>query len=121
MNDTNPFSRFPWCWKLTAGAIGSMGRLTRFGPVPTPLLLATMTRLPSAVVETRVGYHPVGRNPSGRLLPRSVTSITDTELLSALATYSRSPAGDNASEIGVLPAGALGPSAVLMTSSRWRG
>src|SRR5262245_24735047 len=108
MNETSPLSWLPWCWKLMAGAIGSIGRFTRLGPVPAPLPLATITRLPSAVVVTNVGYQPVGKKPSIRLLPCSSMSTTAIELLSALATYSVSPSGDNANEFGVLPAGALG-------------
>src|SRR5262249_31258190 len=100
--------------------MGSIGRLTRVGPVPMPLLLATMIRSPTAVVVTNVGYQPVGRNPRILDLPRSWMSITATELLSALATYSVFPSGESASEFGVLPAGAFGPRAVLMTSRRWR-
>src|SRR5262245_3283645 len=99
--------------------MGSMGRLTRLGPMPLPLLLATMMRLPSGEVATKEGYQPVGRKPSGLLFPRSSTSITATELLSALATYSVLPSGDSARDTGVLPAGAFGPNAVLITSRRW--
>src|SRR5262245_7128678 len=77
-----------------------------------------MRRLPSRDVVTSVGYHPVGRNPSSLLWPRSSTSITATELLSAFATYKVLASGESASESGVLPAGALGANAVLMTSRR---
>src|SRR5262245_3169133 len=86
MNETRPFNWLPWCWKLGVAATGSIGRFTRLGPVPAPLPLATMIRLPSALVVTSVGYQPVGRKPSGLALPRSSIAITDTELLSALAT-----------------------------------
>src|SRR4029450_13892616 len=71
MNDTRPFNWLPWCWKLTAGAIGSIGRFTRDGPVPMPLPLATMMRLPSADVVTNVGYQPGGRKLGGRALGRA--------------------------------------------------
>src|SRR5262245_17711102 len=79
-----------------------------------------MIRRPSGDVVTNVGYQPVGTNPRTLLSPRFSPSTTATELLSALATYSRSPSGDSAREFGVLPAGAFGLSAVLMTSSRSR-
>ena len=43
-------------------------------------------------------------------------SMTATQLLSALATYSVLPSGDTARASGVLPSGARGNSAVMMVS-----
>jgi hypothetical protein len=57
---------------------------------------------------TAVGYHPTGTQPSTSLAPAFAMSTTATVLLSALATSSVSPSGDNASAFGVDPTGALG-------------
>src|SRR5689334_15716549 len=71
-------------------------------PLPTP----TSRLFPSGVTATAVGYQPVGMKPLSALLPGAATSMTATQLLSALATYSVAPSGDNASASGVLPSGA---------------
>ena len=79
-----------------------------------------MMRLPSAVVVTNVGYQPVGRNPSGRLLLAILDVDHRHRVVVGVRDVERLPSGDSASEFGVLPAGAFGPSAVLITSSRCR-
>src|SRR5258706_4298285 len=76
-----------------------------------------MIRFPSGLTSTAEGYHPVGINPATRLAPRLDTSITQSALLSALATYSVSPSGESARAFGVLPAGALGVREHLMVST----
>src|SRR5438445_1381066 len=87
--------------------------ITGFGPSgfardSIPLPLATRICLSSGVNRTEVGYQPAGMKPSERLLPRSVTSIIATLLLSALATSSALPLDERARLFGVLPVGASG-------------
>src|SRR5262249_41023214 len=85
-----------------------MGLAFVCSPLPTP----TRSGLLSGVRATAVGYHPVGMKPTTWLLFGSRTSMTATQLLSALATYSILPSGATASAAGVLPSGAFGNSAV---------
>src|SRR5262249_22509696 len=77
-------------------------------PLPTPRRMF----LPSGVTATAVGYQPVGMKPFTWLWPGVATSMTATQLLSALATYSVLPSGATATASGVLPSGARGKRAV---------
>src|SRR5262245_14874965 len=84
-------------------------------PLPTP----TSRFLPSGVTATAVGYQPVGMNPLTADRRGASTSITATQLLSALATKSVSPSGERARASGVLPSGAFGKRAVEIVSTTW--
>src|SRR5262245_38120756 len=83
-----------------------------FGCVTLPLR-SPMSRFWSSGVTARdVGYQPVGMKPLMTLLRGSSTSITATQLLSALATYRYSPSELRARASGVEPSGDLGKRAV---------
>ena len=71
----------------------------------------------SRETRTEVGYQPAGMKPSGLLPPRSLTLATATSLVLALATKRISPSEVRASELGVLPGGALGSIAVPIVST----
>src|SRR5437763_11324087 len=75
----------------------------RFDFGMTPLPLATSNRLPSGVARTQVGYHPVGINPSDRLLPGCETSKSANALMLAFATYNVFSSGESARLFGVEP------------------
>src|SRR5688572_27246303 len=75
-----------------------------------------ITRFPSGVAWTEVGYHPVGMNPATRLRPLCETSITQTLLLSALATKSVFWSPVRAIAFGVDPEGAFGERPVFTDS-----
>src|SRR4051812_7151070 len=77
-------------------------------PVPGPLPLRMKIRFPSRLKSAPVGYQPVGMKPSTLLRTLLLTSTTSTALLSASATSSFCPSGDNATEFGVDVAGADG-------------
>src|SRR5262245_33159638 len=83
-----------------------------WSPLPTP----TNRFLPSGVTATAVGYQPVGTKPFTADFRGSSTSMTATQLLSALATYRVFPSGLRATASGVLPSGAFGKSDVTIVS-----
>ncbi len=72
--------------------------------------------MPSRATRTEVGYQPTGMKPSGALAPGSLTLTTARLLVLALATNSIDSSGESASELGVLPEGALGSMAVPIVS-----
>ena len=90
--------------------------LNGFGFVWLPLPTPTSRFLPSGVTASAVGYQPVGMKPLTWLRDGLATSITATQLLSALATNSVLPSGAMASASGVEPSGARGKSAVWIVS-----
>ena len=63
-----------------------------------------------------MGYQPVGMKPKGALPPGSFTLTTAMSLVLAFATNNIDSSGETASELGVLPAGALGSIAVPIVS-----
>ena len=73
--------------------------------------------MPSRATRTEVGYQPAGMNPSGVLSPGSLTLTTARSLVLALATNRTDSSGESASELGVLPGGALGSIAVPIVST----
>ncbi len=73
--------------------------------------------MPSRESRTEVGYQPTGMKPSGPLAPGSLTLTTARLLVLALATKSIDSSGESASELGVLPEGALGSMAVPIVST----
>src|SRR6266850_4840249 len=95
----------------------SMPLLVRFDAGAMPLPLRIRICLPSLVNTAEVGYQPVGMNPSTKLRAGLPTSTTATALLSALATISVRPSGDNATELGVAVGGACGYKLVEICSS----
>src|SRR5579872_3429428 len=98
------------------GATASIGVLAGFGCVPVPFPLPMRIFLPSGLTPTADGYQPVGMKPATRLFPQREMSITQTSLLSALATYRVRLSGEIASASGVLPDGACGVRVVLTVS-----
>src|SRR5205823_11959454 len=82
-----------------------------------PLPLAMNSVLPSRSTRTAVGYQPAGMKPSGVLAPSSLTLMTATSLVLALATNSADSSGERQSELGVQPSGALGSMALPITST----
>src|SRR2546423_6217795 len=85
-----------------------------FGPVESPLLLATNSIFPLETTEE--GYQPVGTKPTTRETFASAISTTATLLLSALAMKSAFPSGETATPSGVEPSGLLGYKLVEMIS-----
>src|SRR4051794_21390202 len=101
----------------TPSSLGSLfllnGLAFDWSPLPTP----TSRVFPSGLTATAVGYQPVGMNPLTADLRGASTSMTATQLLSALATYRVSPSGLRARASGVLPSGAFGNRAVEIVST----
>jgi hypothetical protein len=87
-----------------------------FASLVMPFPFRTKNFDPSRENMTAVGYHPTGTHPSTSLPPGFSMSTTATVLLSALATSSVSPSGDNASALGVEATGAFGYNATEICS-----
>src|SRR2546430_1532256 len=118
MVESVPWNSPPMYWRGEAPPPREAGR----GPAPvglrgSPLPLAPPHRLAPPRARTDVGYQPVGMNPSGELPPTSSTLTTATSLVLALATNRTFSSGESASELGVLPDGALGSIAVPIVST----
>src|SRR5712692_7458547 len=80
---------------------------SRFSQLPfvgadaRPLPLRMKICRPSRLKRAPVGYRPAGMKPETLLRALLLTSMTATALLSATATISFWPSGDNATELGV--------------------
>src|SRR5947207_113266 len=113
--------RVPWKSPPMYSTLGLPPRKPGRGPSRLareldPLPLVTKIVLPSRATRTPVGYQPTGMRPSGALAPGSLTLNTARLLVLALATNSIDSSGESASELGVLPKGALGSMAVPIVS-----
>ena len=114
-----PGTQLPFSWVRIRGNrayISGHAPLNPDGSLAKPLPFKTKKRDPSRANMTEVGYQPTGTHPSTVLPHGLVTSTTATVLLSALATSSLVPSGDNARLFGVVPTGALGYNATEICS-----
>src|SRR5439155_21425263 len=80
----------------------------RLGAGLRPFPFNTKICLPSRLNIAPVGYQPVGMKPCTKLSELLLISTTATVFVSAFATSSVCPSGENASELGVAVGGACG-------------